>query len=81
MKLESRGMTENLGGWLVTAKARRIRTESLSNGDTLYWYVVDGVVFIIQEYAKNNGWEVFVCPSKDNRIDNTLKALERVIAS
>ena len=66
---------QKLDDWLVEVNGKAIRTEDLKNGDRLVWIVVKGRVMILQEYADNNGWSVFVDPSDSNRIEDTIKDL------
>lgn len=69
----------SLTDWLESRHARAIAGFEGPNGSSFGMYSVNGHVFMIQHYPKDNGWEVYVVASAGNTIKGTLDALDKYI--
>lgn len=65
-----------LDEWMAAQNGKNIRHEELKNGDCLDWIVINGRVLILQSFANDNGWDIYVPATDSNSVDATLKALE-----
>lgn len=68
-----------LDTYLEDNKARLIRIEAFGNNEQLWWVVINGKLFLIQEYANNEGWDIFIPVDDSNRVDRTLKKLDQYV--
>ena len=61
-------------------KMRQGRSETLSNGDILTWYMRSGKIVVLHEYVGNQGWDIYLSSNEDNQVQSAIDAIEKHIA-